>query len=121
MGLNPFDKKEYIETNPIHIEILVPSTERSKPVSKDRFNSRIRTTVSFLNQAFGGTTRYNGIGSFRYRGKNIEEPVGKVESYSKLRDYQKAKARLRRWLRGKKKSWKQISLAFIFEEDLYFI
>lgn len=112
---------QHDDVRPIHIKILVPTTKIDKKISQTQITNRVKQTVNFLNTNFGGSTRISGTGSFRFKGKDIEEKVIIVESFAKPKEYAPVRAQITNWLRRKRREWKQISLAFEFEENLYFI
>lgn len=80
MGLKPFNKD--LPVNEIHIKFFVPSTKRSTEIPKQQFERRIEISKRKINSLFGGSTRWRGIGSFRFRGKDIEEKVGIIEAFT---------------------------------------
>ncbi len=106
----------------IHLVIYVPSTKnKSIPLSNVEMRRRVRGVVNYMNKAFGGTTRIVGTGSFMFRGKPIEERVVLVETFTNKKDYRKEQLKIRKYLQEKKKSWGQVSLAYQFEESMFFI
>lgn len=120
MGFQPFGKK--LPVNEIHIKFLVPSTKKkSIPISNNEFLNRINISKSKINSMFQGSTRWTGTGSFRFRGKDIEEKVGIIECFTNINRWKQHRSNFRSWMGKLKRKWGQISLAFEFEEDLYFI
>jgi len=117
----PRVKKDEIERLPIQMAVYVPSTEFEKPITSSKWNTRVRQTVNFLNRAFGGTTRVEGIGSWEDNGKTINERVYIVESFATSKDYRRDQLKLKSWLRTKRRAWKQYQLSFEWENDLFLI
>jgi hypothetical protein len=118
----PRVKKDEVDVSPIQMAVYVPSSNFDKKISDAEFQKRIKETYSFLNRAFGGTTRVRGIGSWYNDGnKLVNEKVAIVETFAKIKDYKQAQNKLKAWLKQKRKEWKQWALSFEFENDLYFI
>lgn len=108
----------------VHIVIYVPSTRNvTEKISDSEFKARIRKTYNFLTKTFLGTTRVSGIGRWvDTEGKRIvQEKIVKVESFTTVRSYKKAQDAVRKWLHKKKRAWKQNSLSYEFEEELFFV
>jgi hypothetical protein len=108
------------EILPVKMAIYVPSTIKDRSISQEQWQKRIQQTVKFLN-IFGGSTRERGTGSWNSGQKVIDEQVMIVESFAKVKDYNKAKKSIVRWLKSKKKEWGQIALSFEFEDDLILV
>lgn len=117
----PRTKKGQISRLPVQMAVYVPSTIKEKRISSSQWRARVNETVRFLNRAFGGTTRVRGIGSWEENKKTINEPVYVVESFAKVRDYTQTQLKLKRWLRIRRRKWKQYVLSFEFENDLYMV
>jgi hypothetical protein len=108
------------EILPVRMAIDVPSTIKDRKISDTQFQRRINQTVKFLN-VFGGSTREKGTGSWNSGQKVIDEQVMIVESFAKIRDYNKAKKEIVKWLKKKRKEWGQLALSFEFEDDLILV
>ncbi len=79
-------------------------------------------TVRFLNREFKGTTRVRTVGSYTTKsGKVINETGARIESFAFTRVYRRASPSIRKFLKEKKKKWKQESIGYEFEETLYFV
>lgn len=104
----------------VRMAIYVPSTIYDKKIPQEQFKNRVNQTVKFLNM-FGGTTKYRETGSWIDDNKTINEKIVVVESFAKIKDYNKAKKQIVKWLKSKRKSWKQKKLSFEFEDDLILV
>jgi len=114
--------KERSRANNINLAIYVPSTKNfDKPISSAQFKTRINQVVRFLNQAFKGTTRVRGIGSYNLGSKTISEKVAIVETFTKNIDYNKADMKVKKFLLLKKRQWGQDSMGYKFEGSMLFI
>ena len=115
-------KREKKNSNKIHAVIYVPSTKAfSKPITGREFKKRIFETANFMNRTFGGTTKIRGIGSYNMNDKIINEKIVKVETFAKVKDYQRADLKIKEFIQKKRRLWKQDSIGYEFEEEMYFI
>jgi len=126
-------KKSRLEKFPMgkgfdtRIVVYVPSTKYDKKVSKKEFQKRISDTTKFLGDEFGGVTVVSGSGSWHTDGKVIHEKVMKIESFSPFKKYKAEESKVRDFLKGKAKEWKQEALSFEYESpstehsSLYFV
>lgn len=106
----------------VHIVIYVPSTKNvNQKISENQFKGRIRQTAKFLSSAFGGTTRVRGIGTWLNKKTLVQERIAKVETFTNVRDYKKVQGKIKKWLRKRKKQWRQKALSYEFEEALFFV
>jgi len=107
---------------PIETIVTVPSTRYDKKISKQELNKRILETQKFLSQIFGGYTSIEALGGYiPKKGGLWEEPIVKIISFAKAKDYKKSKKRLAKWLKRKKKEWKQETIAYEQEGDLFLV
>jgi hypothetical protein len=112
--------KNKTTTLPVQFSIIVPSTKKDKPISKKAYNKRIRDTRKFLAEKFGGDTSIKAEGGYiDQKGKLIKENVTKVESFIDKKTYKEKKNELENFVQKKRKDWKQESIGFEFENDLY--
>jgi len=103
-----------------HVVIYVPSTKRDKPIPESEFKKRIEKTIEFLTKLLGGTTTVQGIGTWKFRGKVYEERVAKVENFSKVNNFLKAKRDLLKFIKQAKKNWQQNTITYELEESMGF-
>jgi len=124
-----FDFPKKRSENRYHLTVFVPSTKgRDKPITEEKFRKRIDKTRDILNKKMGGTTKVTGEGSFKLKsGRTIKEPVAKVETYAKRRNYLRYDQDVKKFLKKKKKQWKQESIGVTFEsperpsEEMHFV
>ena len=119
----PFSKAKGIFALPVRTAIIVPSTtDKNKPVSKAEMAKRVEDTRRFLNDTNGGTTSVKAVGGYTdNKGNVIKEPVVVVESYATRKGFVKNKKKVRRYLEQKGKAWKQESMGYEHENDLYYV
>jgi hypothetical protein len=60
-------------------------------------------------------------GEFLSKIKKISERIARVLSFSDAKTFKKHRTELERWLLRKKKEWKQKTIAYEFEGDLFYI
>ena len=136
---NTIQVKQYIEITepfgkelrkgdhlPIETAIIVPATEHRTRISDDEFEKRIFETKKFLADTFGGYSAIQETGGWfeaTKKGKKIliKEPVVKVVSFAKPKDYLSHRRKLHNYLKKKKKDWKQMAMSYEQEGDLFFI
>ena len=108
--------------NSVHLVIFVPSTkEYDKDISSKEFNVRTKEVSRFLSKLFGGTTRVKGVGSYQLEGKDINEKVMLVETFTTPSKYDQHDKKVKKFLITKKKEWGQDSMGYEFEETMYFV
>ena len=123
----PFHKKiSKADHLPIETAIVVPATEHHTRISDDEFEKRILETKKFLSDTFGGYSAIQETGGWFEKTKNgkkilIKEPVVKVVSFAKPKDYLAHRRKLYNYLKKKKKDWKQKAMSYEQEGDLFFI
>jgi len=109
--------------------IYVPSTEGRVPISKKKFDERVKETIEFLSKNFGGATQISGVGAwYDNKGNLIQEKVVKVESFSPTKKYKEKDLKLKDFVKEKSKEWEQWGgISFEFEDPsqkntgLYFV
>lgn len=110
---------------PVEQAVIVPSTKgikNQKPISKKEFDKRIDDTRKFFYQKYGGFTSVKTTGGYVSKdGRVIKEKGAKVTSFSSKADYNKdPKATFKqssKWA----KEWKQESISYENEGDMYLI
>jgi hypothetical protein len=108
---------------PLETEIYVPSTtEKSKIISDEEFANRIRETQKYFSKLFGGFSKVNIEGGFvTSEGKVVKERIAKVTVYSTTDSMKANENKVKEWLVKKQKDWKQESIGYGVEGDLYYI
>ena len=108
---------------PISQAVIVPSTTSGDvPMSGTEFRERVKNVQDTLSRWFGGHTSVRAFGGYMSdSGKLIEEPVVKVVSYSTTPDYEEHRQHLYDQLQKWKRDWKQESVSYEFEDDLYLV
>jgi hypothetical protein len=109
---------------PVKTVTLVPSTKGvNKPISSAEFQKRIVETKKKLISLFGGYTEVSGVGGFHSDdlGKDVEEKVASVTSFSQKDSFLKNKAKWIAWCRKKKIDWSQESIGIEIEGDLLYV
>lgn len=107
---------------PIQTGTLVPSTLFDKTISPAAFRKRINETRRMLSQLFGGYTSVNATGGFVAKDKRlIREKVAMVVAYAERAKFRKNKSTWLKWVRAKKKEWKQEAIGIIIENDMFWI
>lgn len=107
------------------VAIFVPSTNLDKKVPKSIYDKRIEETRIFLDTKGGGDTTSKASGGYLYEenksGKKslIKEDITIVETSMTKEQYQDSKKDIENFIVKKKKNWKQDSIGYKFEEDLY--
>ena len=111
--VQPFKKVDNALTT--HLILYVPSTSGN-------FEQRIEETQKFLTKLFKGTTETGGVGTYVGRKhKVIKEDVAKVEIFTTPELWEKKKDALLKWLKQKKRAWKQEEMAVEYEEDMFWV
>ena len=106
--------------NAYHATVYVPSTTtingKEIQISKAEHLKRAEETRSFLDKTFGGTTRVKAEGSWiDDKGIVRRDAIFKAETFATKKDYAANDKKLEKWLKKKKKAWKQDSLSYGFE------
>jgi hypothetical protein len=110
---------------PVEQVVIVPSTsgaKSQKKLTKADLNTRVNNVRRFMSKRFGGYTSAKATGGFVLRdGKLVKERVVKVTSFATQQDYKKhgseVISQVGRW--GRK--WKQESVSYENEGDLFII
>jgi len=107
---------------PIQTAIIVPATEYDKIISNTKFKQRIKATRTLMSNLFGGYTSVKSVGGYTSKSnKLIKEDGTIVIAYAKEIDFQIKKQKWINWLKRKKITWKQESIGFIIENDMFYI
>jgi len=116
----PFKKVEQSMTT--HVVVYVPSTIRNSNVSPKEFQNRIDEVTSYLTRIFGGTTKITATGTYTGKsGKVTKERMSKIEIFTKPDEWEAKKDNLYKFLKLKKKAWKQEEMAVEYEEDMFWV
>ena len=120
---SPFSNNKGIFHLPIKTGIIVPSTQNTdKPISNEQFEKRILETRQFLANTNGGFTSVRAVGGFTdEKGQLVKEDVVVVESFTTKDNFVKNKPVVRKFLSRKGKEWKQESIGYEYETDLYYV
>lgn len=122
VGKKPFKPMPKVFHLPLETAVYVPSTKFDKKVPDKEFRKRIAETRKKLSELFGGYTSIKAIGGFISDKKGlIKEDVIVVISFAENKSFLKNRTKLKNWLIKKKKDWKQESIGFEFENDLYYL
>jgi len=119
----PFTNKKGIFHLPIRTAIIVPSTSNTdEPISQAEMNRRVEQTRAFLSKVNGGYTSVKAVGGYTDdKGNVVKEPVVVVESYSERNNYVESRKKVRQYLESRGKAWKQESMGYEHENDLYYV
>lgn len=109
-----------------HLEVeqavIVPSTTgKDKKISDVEFKKRVKEVKKYLSNKFGGYTSVKATGGYYSKGKGlIQEKVARVVSFSEKQNYKKNKNALIKKMGSWRKKWKQESMGYEHEGDLYY-
>lgn len=110
---------------PIEQAIIVPSTSgirSQKKISKVQLRNRVNKVRRFMSKRFGGFTDVKAVGGFILRdGKIVRERVIKVTSFATKKDFKKHEPQVIRQVGKWGKNWKQQSVSYENEGDLFII
>lgn len=103
------------------VAIFVPSTKMDKKVSKKVYNERVNETRTFLSKEGGGDTSVKASGGYVMSKNNklVKEDVTIVETSMTPEQYKKSKPKIERYIVEKRKDYKQDSMGYKFEGDMY--
>ena len=102
--------------------ITVPSTEYDKKIPKEKYMKRIDEVQKWLSKTFGGETTIKGVGGYVANSGNlIEENVSVVTSFADDKNFEEKQRKLVEQIKRWKDDWKQESIAYQVEDDLYLI
>lgn len=120
--------KRRTDVLPIEQTVYVPSTsgiKEQRKISKKQFSGRVNEVRGFLSKRFGGFTSVEGVGGWLdSEGKKerlVKENVVKVTSFSKRPEYRKHHNELINQLGTWGKNWKQSSIGYEQEGDLFYV
>ena len=106
---------------PVKMVIIVPSTtNEDQDISKEEFHKRVDETRTFLADNFGGYTDIKVTGGYTSNDKLIKEDGARVISYSSPENFIAKRKELKEFMMTKVRDWKQDTLGFEFEDDLYY-
>lgn len=124
----PRKMKKNVFELPIEQTVYVPSTSgmSQKHISKKQLDSRVNDVRRYLSKNFGGYTSVEGTGGYlqkmgKGKGKIIKEAVVKVTSFSTRNDYRKHHNQLIKQIGKWDRKWKQESIGYEQEGDLFYI
>jgi hypothetical protein len=114
---------------PIEQTVYVPSTsgvQEQKTIPKKQFSKRVEDVRRYLSSRFGGYTSVEGVGGWldtskKGKGRVIKEDVVKVTSFSTRPAYRKYNKELIQQIGIWDKQWKQASVGYEQEGDLFYI
>jgi hypothetical protein len=103
------------------VAIFVPSTEMDKKVKPKVYNARVKETQKFLSKESGGDTSVKASGGYTMskNDKYVKEDVTIVETSMSKEDYERSKPRIENYVVEKRKVWKQDTICYKFEQDMY--
>ncbi len=108
----------------VEMAIYVPSTkDADKTISDAEFNRRVGEVEKYFSRLFGGETRVKSIGGYFSKEKNkvIKEKISKVYVFATIKDFNTHKKRMIKMVKFWAKKWKQESVGFEIEGDLYYV
>lgn len=117
-GIKTVQKLPLITNNlPLQFGIIVPSTDRDKPISRSRFNKRINDEKEWFSKQFGGDTSVESVGSYwdDEKKKLIKEPGAIVWSSMSKKKYNEKVKMLSDRIKENKEKWQQQSVLFKIE------
>lgn len=117
-------KSKSIFQLPIEQQVLVPSTTRASHVMRKKLqHKRVKQVQDYLSKLFGGYTSSKATGGYYSSDKNqvIREPVTVVTSFASQEGFEKKQPQLLKQLSKWRRNWKQESMGYEFEGDLYYI
>ncbi len=110
---------------PIKQSVIVPSTsglKTQRKISQKQLKLRVNNVRRFMSKRFGGFTDIKATGGFVLRdGKLVKERVVKVISFSTKKDFKKNKSEVIKQVGRWGKKWKQESVSYENEGDLFII
>jgi hypothetical protein len=110
---------------PVENVVYIPSTygvKNQKRITKKEMDKRVEEVRSFLFKKFGGYTTAKATGGYTLKnGKMIREPVIKVTSFSTKKDFNKNEPALITQIGKWGNKWKQESISYENEGDLFII
>jgi hypothetical protein len=103
--------------------VTVPSTEYDRQIPPDIYQRRVREVENYLTKEFGGATTVQGDGQFMDddNKKIIREPVKVITSFAQSDGFKGKQKNLLAKIEDWKRRWKQKSMAYQVEDDLYMV
>ena len=119
------DQKKRTFHLPVEQAVIVPSTSGVKTqrrISQGQLNTRVNNVRRFLSQRFGGFTDVQATGGFVLRnGKLVRERVVRVTAFASRQDFRKHQPEVIKQVGAWGKKWKQESVSYTNEGDLFII
>jgi hypothetical protein len=110
---------------PIENTVYVPQTygiEEQKKISDEEMEKRVDETRDYLSNKFGGYTSVKATGGYVLKdGRLVKERVVKVTSFSTKKDFNKNEPELINQIGRWGNKWKQESISYENEGDLFII
>ena len=110
---------------PVKQIVIVPSTsgiKAQRKISKAQLNIRVNNVRRFLSKRFGGYIDIKATGGYVLRnGRLVKERVMKITSFATKDAFKKHKSEVIRQIGSWGKKWKQESVAYEHEGDLFII
>jgi hypothetical protein len=110
---------------PVENTVYVPSTygvKEQKKISDEEMDKRVDETRSYLSDKFGGYTSIKATGGYVLKdGRLVKEKVVKVSSFSTKKDFNKNEPELINQIGRWGNKWKQESISYENEGDLFII
>jgi hypothetical protein len=106
---------------PVETAVYVPSTNKDKPIPAKQFSNRVEEVRTYLSQKFGGYTSVSAVGGYYDGTKVVKEKVVKVTAFTTQQDWKNNKGKLVGQLSTWQRKYKQDSIGFEHEGDLYYI
>ena len=110
---------------PIKQSVIVPSTsglKTQRKISQKQLKLRVNNVRKFMSKRFGGFTDIKAMGGFVLRdGRIVKEKVVKVISFATKKDFKKHKSGVINQIGKWGKKWKQESISYENEGDLFII
>lgn len=102
---------------------LTDTDNKGNKITAKELNKRIKEVEAIFLELFGGYNYVDlGKGEFISKSKKImKERVIRIVSFAEGHIFMKNRKKLEKWLLFKKKEWKQESMSYEFEGDLYYI
>jgi len=115
-------ERKNVSHYPIEQAVLVPSTTKAnKRISITKRKARVKRVKNYLSKEFGGFTSVSAHGGYYSKKKGyIQEPVTVVTSFATVKAHRKGRANLKKQLIKWRKKWKQESVGYAHEGDLYY-
>jgi len=115
---------------PVEQAVIVPSTsgvKTQRKISKSEMSERVRNVRRYLSDRFGGYTSVKAVGGWVQRkdkkdhGRLIKEKAVKVTAFAEKKDFNKHRPKVIKKIGSWGKKWKQESVSYEHEGDLYII